>query len=602
MLLRYCSICVIAVMLVGAASAGWAQEGPLKQGRAKLNAGDFAGAIDVLKKALKDYPNTAEVHYWLGVAYFRNKQTDEALGSALKAFELKPKYMLNRGLMADLFLEMEKYAEAQAECEVILKESKKDFDTRLKLAKSCIGQKKFKEAAEILAKLEFEQPQNVQVLLLSGKSYAKQRVNEEAIKYYSKALQIDPNSIETKLELGKLYFRDQKYNEALNTYLDVVRLDSNNPDANLQAGYIFFEAGKGDHYDQYGKAIGFLLRYIRLQPNDYKGHILIGKSYHALRQYRNAVPYLEKAAELDTSKTRDEGLKLLAESYVRTGNFEKAAAAYEDLLKRNFEMDSKDYVLLGASCKALKDTVNTVKYYTKAVSLDSFQYERYYDIGVMFAAAKKYSEAVSWFEKRLAISAADSNAATSLQQLGSCQFNSAKSRHDSVNALVALRKATALRPASAAAWQTLGQISERLDSVAVAKDAYERVLGIDSVNAVALFGLGTIAYNKEKKYNDAVSYLRKMVKDAKFESAISYVQKAAKDENLKNDKISYDGAVEYVQKKDERFKIAHYMIAQCFVKLNKNRDAMEILKKYLAMDPNGPNAKFAKAQLLKLQQ
>ncbi len=601
MLRRYCSICVIAVILAGAAPAGRAQEGPLKEGRAKLNAGDFAGAIDVLKKALKDYPNTAEVHYWLGVAYFRNKQTSEALGASLKAFELKPKYMLNRGLMADLFLEMEKYAEAQAECEFILKESKKDFDTRLKLARSCIGQKKFKDAAEILAKLEFEQPQNVQVLLLSGKSYAKQRVNEEAIKYYNKALQIDPNSIETKLELGKLYFRDQKYTESLNTYLDVVRLDSNNGEANLQAGYIFYEAGKGDHYDQYGKAIGFLLRYIRLQPNDYKGHGLIGKSYHALRQYRNAVPYLERASELDTSKTRDEGLKLLAESYVRTANFEKAAAGYEDLLKRNFEIDSKDYILLGASYKALKDTVNTVKYYTKAVSLDSLQYERYYDIGLMFAAAKKYSEAISWFEKRLAISSADSNAATSLQQLGSCQFNSARSRRDSVNALVALRKATALKPKSAAAWQTLGQICERLDSVALAKEAYEKVLGIDSVNAVALFGMGTIGYNKEKKYNDAVSYLRKMVKDDRFEEAISYMQKAAKDENLKKDK-KYDEAVQFVQKKDERFKIAHYMIAQCFVKLNKNRDAVEILRKYLVMDPNSPNAKFAKAQLLKLQQ
>jgi tetratricopeptide (TPR) repeat protein len=561
---RSCKGLLILIVTLFAFSTGWSQETIIKDAKAKLSSGDPAGAIELLKKGLKDYANTAEVHYWLGFAYFKNNQMDDAMSEALRTFELKPKYLLNRGLLLDLFLKKERYAEAQAECEFILAESKKDFSTRLKLAESYIGQKKFKEAAEVLAKLEFEQPQNVQVLVMSGKSYAKQRVNEEAIKYYTKALKIDPNSIDTRLELGKLYFRDQKYNEALKEYLEAVRLDSNNADANLNVGYIYFNGGKSN-VQQYGFAIFYLQKYISLKPKDYEGYLYVGKSYHALRSYKNAIPYLEKAVELDTSKNRNEDLKLLAESYTYTNAYDKAVSSFEELVKNKYTFDSKNYILLGASYKALKDTVNTVKYFTKAVELDATQYERYYDIGAMFIAAKKYTEAASWFEKRLAISANDSNAALAWQQLGVCEFNSSKTRADSIKALVALRKATTLEPRSTSVWLTLGQISERLDSFDIAKDCYEKVLVVDTVNGIALFGRGMIAYNKDKKYEEAITYL----------------QKAAK---------------------DDRFKVAYYVIAQCLVKQNKRRDAIEKLKKYLELDPNGPYAKFAKTQLQKLQQ
>ena len=165
-----------------------AQEGQIKDARAKLNNGDTKGAIDILQLAAQNFPKAADVHYWLGMAYYKSGQTNEALNSALSAYSIKPKHLLNRNLLLDLYLKKERFTDAKMEADFLLNESPKDLGLRLKNAECLIGLDQFEAASIELSKLEVQKElsQNLQikVLLLLGDVYARQRVNATAIAFW----------------------------------------------------------------------------------------------------------------------------------------------------------------------------------------------------------------------------------------------------------------------------------------------------------------------------------------------------------------------------------------------------------------------------------
>lgn len=552
--------------LIYVMASAWAQDGQIKEAKAKLSSGDANGAIEILLKARKDYPKTAEVHYWLGMSYLKIGQINDALNSALAAYAIKPSHLLNRNLILDLYLKEERFVEAQKEADFLLKESPKNLDLRLKYAECLIGLNQFEAASIELSKLEVQkdlsQSLRVRIQLLLGDVYSKQKVNATAIAYYNKALTLNPNSVDTYLKLGKVYFRDQQYSDALKQYLEAVRLDSNSREGNLNVGYIYFNGGKSNP-QQYGNAIYYLQKYTTLEPEDYQGHLFIGKSYHALRSYRNAIVPLEKSAELDTGKSRNETLKLLAESYSGVNEHEKVISTYEELEKKSYPLDAKDYVRLGVSCKAMKDTLKTGKFFSKAAALDPIYNNLYQDVGAMYYASKNYSEAIKWFEKRVHSNPNDSSVATAWQNLGLCQFYVAKNKQDSLNALSSIRNAVALKPYSQSHWLVLAQISERADSVESSKTAYEVAVKIDTTNVQAYFGLASISY-RLKKNDLAISYFNKVIS------------------------------------LDEKHRYAFYYLAQCYLRQKKNSVAIPYLKKYLELDPAGPFASDSKRILKQL--
>ena len=547
-------------------SYGLTQDASIKNARDKLNDGDIKEAIETLREILKDYPESADAYYWLGMAYYKNGQINDALNSAMTAYTLKPKHLLNRYLLLDIYLQSNNFIDAKKEVDYLLKESPKDLNLSIRNAECLIGLNQFESASIQLSKLEVQKelPQSylIKVLVLLGDVYAAQNITPTAISYYSKAVLLSENSVDTHLKLGKVLFKDRRYNEALKEFLEVVRLDSDSDEGNLNVGYIYFNGGKSNP-QQYGNAIYYLLKYVQLAPADYRGYLYIGKSYYALRSYRNAIGPFKSAIELDTTDQRNETLKYLAECYSAVQENFNAIQSYEELLKNRYELEAKDYARLGILYKTLKDTVNTIKCFDMAASMDSAYQSLFLDIGLMYYAGRNYQEAARWFERRVAASPNDSNVSSAWQNLGLAQFYSAKTTEDTIKAIFSVRKAISLKPSSQPYWLILAQICEYADSVESAKTAYQVVADIDTSDAQAYYGLASIAYRL--KDNDvAIGYFTKVM-------------------NL-----------------DHKFKYAPYFAAQCYLRQKKNFAAIPFLKKYLELDPEGQfaaNAKFILKQL-----
>ncbi|MBL7996465.1 tetratricopeptide repeat protein [bacterium] len=564
MLFNFVNPTLLLLLLI--TSEATSQNDQIQAARERLTNGDIEGALSFLESVSKEYPESADVYYWLGLAYFKSERITDALASTKKAYSIKPNLLLNRSLLLDIYLRQENFSGAKAEAEFLLKESPKDFDLRFRFAQCLAGLSQFEEASIELSKLEVYKnlPSSLlfRVLVLLGDVYAKQNINETAIAYYSKAASVNSSSVDVHLKLGKAYFKERKYNDALKEYLEVVRLDSNNAEGNLNVGYIYYNGGKSNP-QQYGNAIFYLQKYAAIKPDDPRGFLYIGKSFHALRSYSNAIPPLQRAVRLESGAGREEAMKVLAESYAGVQDHENTIKVYEELEKKQYPLDAMDYVRLGLSYKAAKDTLNTGRYFSKAASADSLYHVLLQEVGLMYYGSRNFTEAARWFEKRIAANTTDTALAGTWQNLGLCQFYSAKTRQDTLKALSSIRNSINLKPTSLSSWLIFAQVAEYADSLESAKTAYRKVVEIEPVNAQAYFGLASISY-RLKNNDEAIAYFKQVIR------------------------------------LDDKHKYAPYYLAQCYLRQKNNFAAIPYLRKYVELDPQGQFAVNSKRILKQL--
>jgi cytochrome c-type biogenesis protein CcmH/NrfG len=76
----------------------WGQEGSrsvdefFKEGMARYAAHDYEGAIQILEKALKENPEEARLLFYLGYAYYKHGDFEDARAAFEEAYRLRPDY------------------------------------------------------------------------------------------------------------------------------------------------------------------------------------------------------------------------------------------------------------------------------------------------------------------------------------------------------------------------------------------------------------------------------------------------------------------------------------------------------------------------------
>ena len=88
-----CRAGVVAAAVLVLASAARAQPAadPMARGRARLEQGDFEGAIAAFSDALRANPRAADAYYHRAVAYHRKGSSDRAIADYSEAIRLDPR-------------------------------------------------------------------------------------------------------------------------------------------------------------------------------------------------------------------------------------------------------------------------------------------------------------------------------------------------------------------------------------------------------------------------------------------------------------------------------------------------------------------------------
>ena len=257
-------------------------------GIAYYNLDKLADAQRALLQAVSLSPSQPEFYYRLGLIYSAQKDSDAAVSYWLKAIELKPDYHEPNFLIGEELLKYKKVAGALP------------F---------------YQKAAEL-------QPERVLYQLRLGVAYFRLQQYTDARRVFEQVLVKYPDDPNFNYLKGYMARAEGLFDEALASFDKVLKVQPNNPDVLASIGYIALERG------ELVKAEQILRQTIKLDAKNYPAFYDLGRLLNRQKKFAEAVPVLERGAAL---KADDPGVRYqLFIAYSRLRQKEKADLAFAE--------------------------------------------------------------------------------------------------------------------------------------------------------------------------------------------------------------------------------------------------------------------------------
>jgi len=150
----------------------------------------------------------------------------------------------------------------------------------------------------------------------------------------------------------------------------------------------------------FSDAIPALQKAVEGRPGWADAHLLCAYALHTTGKSQEALPYAEKAADLDS--TNEFSALLLGEVYFAVDSFAQAEMAYREALRRN-PSSALASLGLGKSLLALLKPQEALPYLQKAAEKLPDEVQAHYYLGLACKGVNRIAEAKSAFEKALAL-------------------------------------------------------------------------------------------------------------------------------------------------------------------------------------------------------
>jgi tetratricopeptide (TPR) repeat protein len=374
--------------------------------------GDLPRALTEMNSAMKFDPSSATLRIELATILERMGRFREALEEAREASRIDPENPEPHWILANLYLRSQardrsgKRESLKSAVEEL--EKMRDTAPRDERAHYALGGAYFELGETEKGIRAYEAFQELVPAADAGyvaiaKSYERAGNIDKATDYLQKALKSRPDSAETMMLLATMYSRQGKHREAIPLFKKLLELSNENPAVKRQLGATLVEAGEHE------EAARILEELTRSVPQDKDARVLLARARLGQRQYGEAIEIfkavlvdapdnLEAAFYLGTayeqsghaaeavrvfsdlvSRTRDgsEEYKAnrlvfqqhLAAAYQDTGEYGKAIALYEEMIKSDPESAPRLYFLLINAYRVNRQL-------DKAVSVGKQQYER----------------------------------------------------------------------------------------------------------------------------------------------------------------------------------------------------------------------------------
>jgi tetratricopeptide (TPR) repeat protein len=361
-------------------------------GKACVDLGDYKSALKYFQELVRRKPDRPE--FWLELAelqQFIGKEED-AFKSLEKCLRLDPENNEALYLQAQLYLTRQKYAETLASLQALQKNMPYNHDLQVKIARVAQSAKNFALAESLYIQVLRTNPRHTEALRQLSTVLDSRKEIGHRIAVYQALQQAHPESADFVRLLASQYLKNNQWEQALGTYSTLVSSGSKNYDVRKTMAILLYESGRLDtakamlreltaedtaDYEtfyylgtialdqkQFPAARENLRTVLRLQPDFKDAEINLGISYILTRdftesasifdrmiahypvwssplyfrglgcsrqkEYRQAIPYLEKARALD--RKNKSVLFDLAAAYERAGQFGPAVKTFKALL------------------------------------------------------------------------------------------------------------------------------------------------------------------------------------------------------------------------------------------------------------------------------
>lgn len=153
---------------------------------------DLDKSIELLKKAIKQYPKYSEAYLLMGVVYSSQKNWSEAEKALRKSVELNQSNAAVYVALGSVENEEKNFPEAEKSLLKAVELSPQSADAQVELARAYFGQGRWAEAEQQLAKANQLRPNVAQQHLMLGDVFLRERNAESALKEFQESLRLDP--------------------------------------------------------------------------------------------------------------------------------------------------------------------------------------------------------------------------------------------------------------------------------------------------------------------------------------------------------------------------------------------------------------------------
>jgi Flp pilus assembly protein TadD len=288
------------------ASAPHALDPALAAADALLQQGQPSRAEPLLRSYLANHTDSADAHFLLGTALFRQIQEGATIAprrSSLSLTEPKAKASLAE------FTEGAKYRPPSA------------ADLKI-VALDYVLLRDYSDADKWLTKMLQWTPNDSEGWYYLGRTKYNENRFDEALQAFQRSLKLDPTNVKTEDNLGLAYAGLGRVDDALSAYRTAIAWQKDAPAKNpgplIDLASLLLDQNRSE------EAVPSLRDAIQIAPDDFKAHELLGKAYARLEQFPEAQAELETAVAL---APENQNLPcILGPVYRKRGQMEKAKA------------------------------------------------------------------------------------------------------------------------------------------------------------------------------------------------------------------------------------------------------------------------------------
>lgn len=324
----------------------------LEPAKKAIDAEQFEKAKSLLKSVIEAKPSNGKAAFLLGTIYLKQNISDSASIYFKKGLAGTDGGRLNNIGLAQLDLDANNKAAAQAKFDLVTKElKKKDTEEYVYIARAYMNADKpdFKSAIAVLTKAAAANPTDAQVQLALGDAYYGDKNQNDSYIAYRNAYQADSSLIRAKMQLGVLLKGAKAYTEAVKAYNEVIAINPNYGPVYRELAETHYLWGNNipkTYEENIRKALGFYEKYMTLTDysiNSRMRHadfLILAKDYKALELEAN------KMKELDGVNPRI--LRYLGYSAYENGNVDVALTSLQNYTANpSNKIIPRDYLYLG---------------------------------------------------------------------------------------------------------------------------------------------------------------------------------------------------------------------------------------------------------------
>jgi tetratricopeptide (TPR) repeat protein len=298
----------------------------INHGRLLMAQGKSQDAVGDLQKTVKDAADSAQGHYYLGMAYWQNGSLPQANSELQEALHRSPGLPIALQSLAKLSLAQGDAAGAQT------------------------------YALELMQKF----PSDVNDRLLLGAVYMREAQYRLAEEQFMAAKQLAPNQAAVHMDIGQLYNVQKKWAEAEKEFQTAVQLDSSNTTILGQYGDFLIAR------QQLPKAIALIQQFVNNNPNNALGHGMLGFLQFQAKNNGTARAEFERAIQLDPKEVQ--AYLGLARVYQAENQTDTAIAQYQKALE--VQPKSAPLSTMIGNLYLDRDLKTARKYFQKALDVD----------------------------------------------------------------------------------------------------------------------------------------------------------------------------------------------------------------------------------------